>query len=482
MCAVHVPGALRRRGGRGVDRVRGMANESVPETVARLRAHFATGRTKPVPWRLEQLRGLDRMLREAGDELAGALRLDLGKAAPESFLAEIDFVAAEVRSLRKHLRSWLRPKRVYTPPHLQPARAYVLREPLGVVTVIGPFNYPVQLLLAPLAGALACGNAVVVKPSEAAGATAALLERLIGKYLDPEAVAVVQGGPSATSALLAERVDHIFFTGSARVGRIVAKAAAEHLTPVTLELGGKSPAIVEPGADLATAARRIAWGKFMNAGQTCIAPDYVLAVGGVGPELERHLAEAIREMYGHAPAESPDLGRIIDEHAFDRLARFLGEGRLVCGGGHNREDRYIAPTVLADVSPEDAVMGEEVFGPILPILAVETLDEAIAHVNAGEKPLALYAFTDSETTRRKLLTRTASGAVGFNVPMAHIDVPGLPFGGVGHSGLGAYHGKASIETFSHAKSVLDKPLAPDTMRVIYPPFTALKEQVMRRLR
>ncbi|WP_197034785.1 aldehyde dehydrogenase family protein [Glycomyces sp. NRRL B-16210] len=466
----------------GLTRAGASVNESVSATVARLRGHFATGRTKPIPWRLEQLKGLDRMLRESGDELTGALRFDLGKAAPESFLAEIDFVAAEVRTLRKHLRSWLRPKRVHTPPHLQPAKAYVLREPLGVVTVIGPFNYPVQLLLAPLAGALACGNTVVVKPSEAAGATAALLDELIGRYLDPEAVAVVQGGAEATSALLAERVDHIFFTGSARVGKVVAKAAAEHLTPVTLELGGKSPAIVEPGTDLATAARRIVWGKFMNAGQTCIAPDYVIAVGGVGPELEKHLAEAVREMYGHAPAESPDLGRIIDEAAFDRLARFLGEGRLVCGGGHNRDERYIAPTVIADVSPEDAVMGEEVFGPILPILTVDALDEAIAHVNAGEKPLALYAFTDSDLTRRRILTRTSSGAVGFNAPMAHIDVPGLPFGGVGHSGLGSYHGKASIETFSHAKSVLDKPLAPDTLRVVYPPFTALKEQVLRRLR
>ncbi|SDD92410.1 aldehyde dehydrogenase family protein [Glycomyces harbinensis] len=459
-------------------------NDSPPvsETVARLRAQFDTGRTKPLPWRLEQLKGLDRMLREAGEELADALRADLGKAAPESFLAEIDFVAAEVRALRKHLRSWMRPRRVYTPPHLQPAKAYTLREPLGVVTVIGPFNYPVQLLLAPLAGALACGNAVVVKPSEAAGATSAVLGRLIGEYLDPEAVAVVQGGPDETAALLAERVDHIFFTGSPRVGRIVAKAAAAHLTPTTLELGGKSPAIVEPGADLATAARRIAWGKFMNAGQTCIAPDYVLAVGDTGPELERHLAEAIREMYGHAPAESPDFGRIIDASSFDRLARFLDEGRLVCGGGYNREERYIAPTVIADVSAHDAVMGEEVFGPVLPILAVASLDEAIAFVNAREKPLALYAFTNSEGSRRRLLTRTSSGAVGFNVPMAHIDVPGLPFGGVGNSGLGSYHGKASIEAFSHVKSVLDKPLAPDTLRVVYPPFTALKEQVLRRLR
>ncbi|HEU5128478.1 MAG TPA: aldehyde dehydrogenase family protein [Glycomyces sp.] len=450
--------------------------------VARLRSYYDTGRTKPVPWRLEQLKGLDRMLKEAADELVDALRSDLGRAAPESLLAEVDFVSAEIRNMRKHLRSWLRPKRVHTPPHLQPARSYLLREPLGVVLVIGPFNYPVQLTLGPLAGALACGNAVVVKPSESAAATSATLARLLGEYLDPEAVAVVEGGPETTSALLAERTDHVFFTGSARVGRIVARAAAEHLTPVTLELGGKSPALVEPGADLAVTARRIAWAKFMNAGQTCLAPDYVIALDGVGPELERHLAEAVREMYGHAPAESPDYGRIVDDRSFDRLTALLDAGRLVCGGGHNRESRYIAPTVLAEVDAKDPVMAEEIFGPILPVLAMDTLDEAIAFVNAGEKPLALYAFTNADTTRRRLLTRTSSGAVGFNVPMAHIDVPGLPFGGVGASGIGAYHGKWSIETFSHAKAVLDKPLAPDTMQVVYPPFTSVKEKIMRRLR
>ncbi len=422
------------------------------------------------------------MLKEAGEELAEALRADLGKAAPESFLSEIDFVTAEVRRMRGRLRSWFRPERVRTPPHLQPAKSYLLREPLGLVLVIGPFNYPVQLTLVPLAGALACGNAAIVKPSESSPRTSATLARLLGQYLDPEAVAVVEGGPETTSSLLAERMDHIFFTGSARVGRIVAKAAAEHLTPVTLELGGKSPVIVERDVDLAVAARRITWAKFMNAGQTCLAPDYVIALDGVGPDLERHLAEAVREMYGHSPADSPDYGRIVDERSFDRLSAYLSEGRLVCGGGYNRETRYIAPTVLADVDAGDAVMAEEVFGPVLPILTMATLDEAIAHVNAGEQPLALYAFTNSEATRRRLLTRTSSGAIGFNAPMAHIDVPGLPFGGVGASGIGAYHGKWSIETFSHTKAVFDKPLAPDTMQVVYPPFTSMKEKIMRRLR
>jgi aldehyde dehydrogenase (NAD+) len=459
-----------------------MADATIPETVARLRNHFETGRTKPIPWRLEQLKAVGRMLAERGDELVAALGADMGKSAPESYLAEIDFVAAEVRMMRKHLRSWLRPRRVHTPPHLQPAKSYVLREPLGVVSVIGPFNYPVRLVLMPLVGALACGNAVVVKPSELASATADTLGRLIGEYLDTDAVAVVEGGREATAELLEQRVDHIFFTGSPRVGKIVAKAAAEHLTPVTLELGGKSPAIVEPGVDLAAVARRIAWSKFINAGQTCLAPDYVIAVDGVGRDLERHLADALREMYGQSPVNSPDYARLIDEQSFDRLVGYLGEGRLVCGGGHNRDNRYIAPTVLADVDADAAVLREEVFGPILPIIEADTLDDAIAHVLRGEKPLALYAFTSSDLSRRKLLTRTSSGAVGFNVPAAHSDVPGLPFGGVGQSGFGSYQGKASIETFSHAKAVLDKPLNPDTLQVVYPPFNALQEKIMRKLR
>ncbi|GAB3238820.1 aldehyde dehydrogenase family protein [Glycomyces halotolerans] len=459
-----------------------MTRDSRHGTVDRLRTQYDAGRTKPVPWRLAQLKALDRLLREGGDDLAAALGADLGKAAAESFVTEIDAVGAEVRTLRKHLRSWLRPERVHTPAYLRPAKSYLLREPLGVVLVMGPFNYPVRLVLEPLAGALACGNAVVIKPSERTGRVSATLARLIGEYLDPEAVAVVEGGREVASELLRERFDHVFFTGSARVGKVVARACAEHLTPYTLELGGKSPAIVEPGVDLAATARRIAWGKFMNAGQTCVAPDYVIATGGVGPRLERHLAEAVRELYGHAPADSPDFGRLVDEAAFDRLVGLLGEGRLVCGGGHSRASRYIAPTVLADVAPSDAVMREEVFGPILPVVEFDTLDEAIAHINAGGHPLALYAFTDSDSTRRTLLTRTSSGAVGFNVPMAHSDVAALPFGGVGQSGTGSYHGKWSIETFSHVKAVMEKPLAPDTLQVAYPPFTSVKEKILRRLR
>ncbi|MFC4334922.1 aldehyde dehydrogenase family protein [Salininema proteolyticum] len=458
-----------------------METEKTTDAVERLRAYFSAGKTKPIPWRQAQLDALLAMIEERGRDIADALEADLGKAAAESYLTEIDFTKAEIKHLRRHLSSWTRPKRTHTPSYLRPARSYTLLEPLGTVTVIGPFNYPFQLVLCPVAGALAAGNTVIVKPSEHSPATAELVEQLLVEYLDEEAVAVVQGGVEETSELLAQRVDHIFFTGSSRVGKIVAKAAAENLTGYTLELGGKSPAIVEPGSDLKAAANRIVWGKFTNAGQTCIAPDYVLAVGGCEEELTEELGEAVRRMFGNSPAESPDYGRIVNTDSFDRLARYLDDGKAAVGGGRNRDRLYIAPTVLTDVSVDSPVMREEIFGPILPVVPVETLEDAVGFVNRGEKPLSLYGFCASESSKRKLLTRTSSGAVGFGIPLAHCGVPGLPFGGVGHSGQGSYHGKYSLEAFSHRKSVLDKPLMPDTMAFVYAPWTSFKQKVMRKL-
>ncbi|WP_029767560.1 aldehyde dehydrogenase family protein [Haloglycomyces albus] len=459
-----------------------MDTVKIPDSVDRLREHFNTGQTKPIPWRLSQLKALQKLLEDNGPQLAEALAADLGKAEAEAYLTEIDFTRADVKHIRKNLRSWTRPQRVHTPSHLLPGRSFTLLEPLGVTTIIGPFNYPVQLLLSPLAGALAAGNTVIVKPSEHATATAELLETLLLEYLDNDAIAVVQGGVPEVTELLAQRVDHIFFTGSTRVGKIVAKAAAENLTKVTLELGGKSPAIVEPGIDLSAVATRIAWGKFTNAGQTCIAPDYVLAVGDTAETLKEELAVAINAMYGTSPADSPDYGRIINDETFDRLTGYLDNGRAVVGGTHNREKRYIAPTVLDRVDLDSPVMQEEIFGPILPIIPVNTLEEAIGFVRQGEKPLSLYPFCASDSSKRKVLTRTSSGAVGFNIPLVHCDIPGLPFGGVGLSGQGAYHGKHSVENFSHRKPVFDKPLMPDTMRVIYAPWSEWKQKIMRKLR
>ncbi|MEV5240760.1 aldehyde dehydrogenase family protein [Streptomyces cinnamoneus] len=428
------------------------------DVVARLCATFRTGRTKPTAWRTAQLRRLRAMLTENDAALVAALHQDLGKSAYEAFRTEIDFTLREIDHTLDHLDAWLRPEPAPVPPHLGEAAAWTRYDPLGVVLVIAPWNYPAQLLLAPMVGALAAGNAVVAKPSELAPATSAALAGLLPRYLDTDAVAVVEGGVPETTALLAERFDHIFYTGNGAVGRIVMTAAARHLTPVTLELGGKSPVFVDRDTDPAVVAERLAAGKFLNAGQTCVAPDYVLTDPETARALEPALIRAVEALYGSDPAASESYGRIVNERHFDRLTALLGSGRLVTGGAGDRATKYIAPTVLADVDPGAPVMQEEIFGPVLPVVTVRDLDEAIAFINDREKPLALYAFTGSETTRRRLASETSSGGLGFGLPLAHLTVPDLPFGGVGESGMGRYHGRYSIETFSHRKAVLDKPL------------------------
>jgi len=454
---------------------------TLAQTVDDLRSSYASGITKPLSWRLAQLASLRRMLVERGPDIEDALLADLAKNPTESQIAEIGFVVGEIDHTVKHLRRWLRPRRVSVPGALLPARAAVVREPLGVVLVVAPWNYPVQLLLAPLVGALAAGNAVLLKPSELAPATSAAMARLLPLYLDPRAVSVVEGGVEETTELLEQRWDHIFYTGNGRVGRIVAAAAARNLTPVTLELGGKSPVYVDDTVDLDAAADRIVWGKFMNAGQTCVAPDYVLASASVAPRLAASLASAIERLYGVDPESSPDYGRIVNSAQFDRLTGLLDAGTTVTGGRSDAASRYLAPTVLTDVPLDAPVMQQEIFGPVLPIVTVSGLDEAISIITAGDKPLALYVFSESPRVRRRILTETSSGAVGFGVPAAHLAVAGLPFGGVGQSGTGAYHGENSLRTFSHEKAVLTKSLKPDTMKLIYPPYTEAKDRFARGL-
>ncbi|SEC34740.1 aldehyde dehydrogenase (NAD+) [Streptomyces sp. 2231.1] len=436
------------------------STEQPADLVARLRATFATGRTRPVAWRTAQLRRLRALLTERGADLAAALRDDLGKSETEAYRTEIDFTVREIDHTLEHLDAWLRPEPAPVPAHLGPdATAWTQVDPLGVVLVIAPWNYPAQLLLAPMVGALASGNAVVAKPSELAPATSAALAELIPAYLDTDAVAVVEGGVPETTALLAERFDHVFYTGNGTVGRIVMRAAAEHLTPVTLELGGKSPVFVDRGTDLDTVADRLARGKFLNAGQTCVAPDYVLTDPGTAAALEAALVRAVESLYGTDPAASPEYGRIINERHFDRLSGLLGSGRVAVGGVSDRTAKYLAPTVLADVDADSPVMREEIFGPVLPIVTVAGLDEAIAFINDRDKPLALYVFTESDETRARIAAETSSGGLGYGLPLAHLTVSDLPFGGVGESGMGSYHGRYSIETFSHRKAVLSKPLA-----------------------
>ncbi len=346
--------------------------------------------------------------------------------------------------------------------------------------MIGPWNYPIQLLLSPLVGAIAAGNAAVLKPSELAPASAAALAELVPRYLDTACIRVIEGGVPETEELLAERFDYIFFTGSTRVGRIVMEAAAKHLTPVTLELGGKSPCIVARDADMDVAARRIAWGKLVNAGQTCVAPDYVLVDAAAADSLVHRLEAAIRDFYGDDPRQSPDFARIVSPAHHARLCSFFEDGDVVVGGAADPDDRYVAPTILRNVRPDAKVMQEEIFGPILPVLTVESVDEAIEFVNAREKPLALYVFTRDKATSRRVVERTSSGGACINDVVAHLGVPDLPFGGVGESGMGAYHGRHGFETFSHRKAVLDKSTLVDPA-LRYPPYVENKTKWAKRL-
>ncbi len=459
-----------------------MSASAIPTIVKGLRFGFDQGITKPESWRRSQLERLRAMLLERETELEAALKADLGKSALESQITEIGFLVGEIDHTLAHLSKWMRPRRVSVPLVVQPASAKVILEPLGVALIIAPWNYPLMLALSPLIGAVAAGNAAIVKPSEIAPATSAALAMYLPEYLDRRAIAVVEGGVPETTELLAERFDHIFYTGNGRVGRIVAKAAAEYLTPVTLELGGKSPVYVDETVNLTEAARRIVWGKFMNAGQTCVAPDYVLGRADVLARLAPKLADSIHELYGSAVQRNPDYGRIVSDAQFARLVAYLGEGELVVGGGHDADTRFIEPTVLAGVSRDSTVMRDEIFGPILPLLAVEDLDDALQYVNAHDKPLAAYVFSDDTSTRKRWESETSSGALAFGVPVLHLTVPELPFGGVGESGQGSYHGVRSFEVFSHAKAVLSKPLQPDTLAAtVMPPFTSTKEKIVRNL-
>ncbi|POX46530.1 aldehyde dehydrogenase family protein [Streptomyces sp. Ru72] len=425
--------------------------------VSALRAAFTAGRTRPAAWRTRQLAALRALLDGHRAELADALHQDLGKSRTEALAVEVDFVIQEIDYLLGHLDSWMRPQPVAVTGCPPGSAAAVHHVPLGVILVIAPWNYPVQLALLPLAGALAAGNAAVVKPSELAPASSALLARLLPRHLDPQAVAVVEGGPRAAQELLAERFDHVFYTGSTAVGRMVMRAAAEHLTPVTLELGGKSPVFVDRDAPLAHTAKRLVRAKFTNAGQACVAPDYVLTDPATARALEPELVRALHRLYGPDPQAAPGYGRIVSTRHFDRLTGLLGAGRTVVGGTGNRASRYLAPTVLAEVPADAPVMQEEVFGPVLPITEVAGPEEAVAFINGQERPLAVYAFTGNDETRRRLTAETTSGAVVFGMPAVQVMAPELPFGGIGASGTGAYRGLHSLAAFSHRKPVVDVP-------------------------
>jgi aldehyde dehydrogenase (NAD+) len=449
----------------------------IPSVVDRARAAFRAGTTTPVEWREATLQRLRRLVVEREDELLRALADDLGKPRFEGWATEVGFVLAELDHTLAHLRGWAAPRKVPTPITFQPGRSQIVPSPVGVACVIAPWNYPLQLLVLPVAAAIAAGNAVVAKPSEVAPAAAAASQRLL-EALGTDAVAVVQGGVEETTELLAQRLDHVFYTGNGAVGRVVMKAAAEHLTPVTLELGGKSPAIVAADARLDVAARRIAWGKFVNAGQTCIAPDYVLVDEEVHDRFVDALVAEIGSFYGADPRTSPHYGRIVNDRHLGRLEKLLGAGTVVTGGIVDHDARFLGPTVVTGVTRDDPVMQEEVFGPVLPVLPVGSLDDATAFVRAGDHPLALYVFTEDDAAADRVVAATASGGVCVNGTLFHISNPHLPFGGVGPSGMGAYHGRFGFDTFSHLRAVHHRSTKADPP-LLYPPYTRLKERVLR---
>ena len=447
--------------------------------LAQVRSVFNTGRTRSVQWREEQLRAIERMCEEREGEISDALTQDLGRSTFEAWLGDIASTKAEAVFARKNFRKWMKPRRQSLPLAQMPGRAWVQYDPLGVVLVIGPWNYPFFLCMSPVVAAIAAGNAVVVKPSELAPATSALMARLVPLYLDTEAVRVVEGAADVTQDLMSQGFDHALFTGGTEIGRKIMAAAAPTLTPVTLELGGKSPVLVLADADLDVTARRIAWTKLLNSGQTCIAPDYILADRSIAKELTDKIVATIAKF--RADRKDPSL-RIVNERQFDRLVSILSatEGTVVTGGGSDRATLSIEPTVVVDPGPDDSVMADEIFGPILPIITVGSTDEAVAFVNARPKPLALYVFTSSQQKGRDLVDRMPSGGAVINHIAMHCLVPQLPFGGVGASGMGAYHGQWGFEALSHRRAVLSKPAKPDP-GLLYPPYTDRAMKILRRL-
>ncbi|MFN7741236.1 MAG: aldehyde dehydrogenase family protein [Cyanobacteriota bacterium] len=441
-------------------------------SIPAMRQPVSDGATRPLAWRLEQLERLDRALQQRADAVLLALATDLGKPPVEAYF-ELVAVQQELRLTRRNLRRWMAPRRVGVPLSLQPGRAEVISEPLGCVLIIGPWNYPFHLTIQPLVSALAAGNTAVLKPSEHAPATAALIADLIAAAFPPTTAQVVQGDGQVAAELLQQRFDHIFFTGGERVGRLVMAAAAQHLTPVTLELGGKSPAVVLADADLEVTARRLVWGKALNAGQTCIAPDYLLVQESIREALLGRMGERIAACFGPDPLASPDLATIVNTAQFERLSALLEgarqRGQILWGGQSDAGRRRIAPTLIRVDDLEDPLMQEELFGPLLPVLSVGDLGQAIGLINRRPKPLALYLFSKQAQAQQQLLAGTSSGGVCFNDVIMHVGVPELPFGGVGPSGMGAYHGQAGFDTFSHQRSVLRRPFRLDAP-FRYPPY------------
>lgn len=426
---------------------------SVQEIISDQRAFFATGETKNIQFRLRSLRRLYDAVSASESEILDALHGDLHKSSEEGYLTEVSIVLSEIKYHIKNLKRWAKPHPCKTPLHLWPSRSYTMMEPLGITLILAPWNYPFQLLLNPLIGALSAGNCVILKPSPQSPKTNEIVKKIVEKVFVPEYVCVVSGDSDQTKIVLEEQFDFIFYTGSPLFAKEVMAAAAKYLTPVVLELGGKSPCIVDQESNLNLAAKRIVWGKFINAGQTCVAPDYILVHDSLESQLIELLKQYITRFYGNNTTESPRYPHIINTTAFERLKSYLSDGNIACGGYTNQENRYFSPTILRNVTPDSDVMRSEIFGPILPILTYENIAEAVDFVNARPKPLALYYF-GAPKTGKEVLRKTSSGGACINDVLLHIANHNLPFGGVGNSGMGKYHGKYSFQTFSNEKAVV----------------------------
>ena len=448
------------------------AEHIIVNLLAQQRAFFATHQTKDIDFRLNQLRKLKRLVLQYEQKIADALWLDLHKSPEEAYLTETSIVLSEIDNHLKHLEQWAKPKAVATPIHLFPSSSKIIYEPLGVALIVAPWNYPFQLLFNPLIGAISAGCCSLLKPSPDAPNIAKVMQEMITEAFDPKHICLVQGGRETNSILFAQRFNLIFFTGSPKVGKVVMRVAAEHLIPVILELGGKSPCIVDADADLDVAAKRIAWGKLLNAGQTCIAPDYLFAHSTIKDILLDKIAQHMKLMYGEDSKQSRFYPRIINHRAMDRLTELLSHGKIHTGGTFDRQEKYISPTIIDYVSPDFLIMQEEIFGPILPVMTFEHLDQAIDYINTNEKPLALYYFGKNKNAA-EVLTKTSSGGACINDVILQVGNHHLPFGGVGNSGMGSYHGQESFLAFSHRRAVLTTPTWMD-IPFKYVPFKYFK--------
>ena len=455
-----------------------MTEQEIRQILEKQHRLFQEGATLPVSFRLSQLQKLKDGIRRYEEKLDQALEEDLGKSRMESYMCEIGLTLSELTWMQKHLRSLVREKRVATPLAQFAARSFRSPSPYGTVLIMSPWNYPVLLTLEPLIDAIAAGNTVVIKPSAYAEHTSAVLKEMLKECFPSEYVAVVTGGRAENKALLEQRFDKIFFTGGKTVGREVLRHAAEYLTPVTLELGGKSPCIVDKSAKIPLAAKRIVFGKYLNCGQTCVAPDYILCDRTVYAELILALQKEITTQFGEDPLKNPDYGKIINRKHYDRIMGLIDPDKVVCGGCGDGQSLRIAPTIMKNVTFSDTVMGEEIFGPVLPILTYDTLEEAIDIVEEHPHPLALYLFSEDKGAQKKVLELCHFGGGCINDTIIHLATSAMPFGGVGESGMGGYHGKTGFETFSHFRSIVDKKTWMD-LPIRYQRYSRMKERLLR---